>query len=497
MRRRRATLLAMVTLVAGLAAPGAPAFAAAASNPVPPLASPQAGLALRETFQAYRDNVVAITYTLRPKERPTGGEGRKVEDAVCGVIVDASGLIVTSADPFPDPGGDPKTTLIPVEFKVHLRGGRPVDAEAVGLDRELNLAYLRLKNPPAGIRPLRFAENTRLDAGDPVVVIGLLSRNYDYEPIFYTGLVNAVVTRPRRMYSLDIYLQDLSIGGLVVGPAGQPIGIVGEDVLKEAPSTDRMPSNVLSIFGSFTQGSRVGYPMVFPFSDFADDIASPPAIDAGEKRSWLGIVMQPLNEDLIAYWKLDVSGGIIISSVLDGSPADKAGLHAGDVLVSLQGEPLRITKDDELAEFRRQIERLGVGHAVDLVYLRKGEKRSLSFMLGEAPKTAWTAEEQKDDDLGVTVREITIDDIQAQNLEPTTRGVVVSELEQAGWCQLAGVQNDDIIQSMDNHPVADLASFRTQADRLREEKPEGTLLFVLRQGETLFIRVKTPFTKAR
>ena len=456
-------------------------------------ATATAGPAVREVFQSYRDNVVAITYTLRPKERPTGGEGRKVEDAVCGVIVDATGLIVTSADPFPDPGGDPKTTLIPVEFKVHLRGGRPVDADAVGLDREMNLAYLKLRTPPLGIRPLRFAEGSRLDIGDAVVVIGLLSRNYDYEPIFYTGLVNALVQRPRRMYSLDIYLQDLSIGGLVIGPAGQPIGIIGEDVLKEAPSTDRMPSNVLSIFGSFTQGSRVGYPMVFPFSDFADEIASPPALDAGEHRSWLGIVMQPLNEDLIDYWKLDVGGGIVISSVLDGSPADKAGLKAGDVLVSLQGEPVRVTKDEELAEFRRQIERLGIGRTVDLVYLRSGEKRTIAFPLGEAPKTAWTAEERKDEDLGVTVREIIIDDIQGQNLEPTTRGVVVSELEQAGWCQLAGLQTDDIIQKVDTHPITDVASFAAQADRLREEKPEGTLLFVLRQGETLFVRVKTPF----
>lgn len=469
--------------------------AAGAGPTAPPsIDGPQA---LREVYQSYRDNVVAITYTLRPKEKPTGGEGRKVEDAVCGVIVDATGLIVTSADPFPDPGGDPKTTLIPVEFKVHLPGGRPVDAEAVGLDRELNLAYLRLKSSPPGVRALRFAENARLDVGDPVVVIGLMSRNYDYEPTFFTGVVNAVVNRPRRMYSLNVYLQDLSIGGLVIGPGGQPIGIIGEDVLKEAPTNDRMPANVLSIFGSFTQGSRVGYPMVFPFVNFAADLTAPPAVDAGEKRSWLGIVMQPLNEDLIDYWKLDADGGIIISSVLEGSPAEKAGLKPGDILVSLQGEPLRITKEEELASFRRSIERLGVGKPVDLAYLRQGARHTASFALGEAPKTAWTAEELKDEDLGVTVREITIDDIQAQNLEPTVRGVVVSELEQAGWCQLAGVQTDDIIASADGHPITNLESFRAQTERLRDEKPEGVVFFVQRQGETLFIRVKTPFTKGR
>ena len=467
---------------------------AAAGASTAEAASPQT---LREVYQSYRDNVVAITYTLRPKEKPTGGDGRKVEDAVCGVIVDSSGLIITSGDPFPDPGGDPKTTLVPLEFKVHLRGGRPVDAEAVGLNRELNLAYLRLKNPPQGLRPLRFAESAKLDIGDPVVVIGLMSRNYDYEPIFYTGVVNAVLSRPRRMYSLDLFLQDLSIGGVVVGPGGQPIGIIGEDVLKEAPTGDHTPSNVLSIFGSLTQGARVGYPMVFPFVDFAADLTAPPAIDAGEKRSWLGIVMQPLNEDLIDYWKLDADGGIIISSVLEGSPAEKAGLKPGDIIISLQGEPVRVTKDEELAEFRRSIERLGVGKQVDLVYLRQGARLTTSFPLDEAPKTAWTAEELKDEDLGVTVREITIDDIQGQNLEPTTRGVVVSELEQAGWSQLAGLQQDDIIESVDGHVIVDLASYRTQTDRLKEDKPDGTVFFVLRQGETLFVRIKTPFTKGR
>lgn len=482
------------SVLRGASVPGVLLLALTMGAPLAAAATPSA---TKDIFQSFRDNVVAITYTLRPKEKPTGGEGRKVEDAVCGVIVDASGLIVTSADPFPDPGGDPKTTLTPVEFKVRLRGGRPMDAEAVGLDRDLNFAYLRLKNPPPGIRPVRFDPNARLEVGDDVIVLGLMSRNYEYEPIFYTGIVNAVVERPRRMYSLDMYLQDLTIGGLVLTGSGDPIGIIGEDVLKEAPSNDRMPSNILSIFGSFTQGNRVGYPMVFPYSIFAGGIASPPPIDAEAKRSWLGIVMQPLNEDLIDYWKLEAEGGVIISSVVDGSPAEKAGLLQGDILVSLQGEPLRITRDEDLADFRRRIERTKVGSEVELGYLRQGERRSLTLPVGEAPKTAWTAEEYEDDDMGLTVREITIDDLQAQNLGPATRGVVVSELEQAGWSQLGGLQVDDIIQAVDGHPIADLAGFREEARRLQEEKPEGTIFFVLRQTETLFVRIRTPWNAAR
>jgi len=446
---------------------------------------------LHAIHEQYRDNVVAITYTLRPKEKPRGGQGRKVEEAICGVLLDDKGLVLTSADPFPEPGGDPRTTLAPVEFEVHARDGKIHKAEVVGLDRELNLAWLRLTNPPPGIRALDFSRQT-MQVGDVVVVIGVLAKKYGYEPVLYTGFVNAVLARPRSMYSLDLHVQDLAIGGLVLSQAGRPIGIIGEDILEETPTSERTPGNTLSIFGSFTQGRRVGYPMVFPWSIFADKTTSPPPLEAAESRSWLGVVMQPLDEDLIDYWKLNVDGGIILASVVDGSPAARAGLQTADILVAIEGEPLHITRNEQLAEFRRRVERMGVGRAVGLTYMRAGEKRDVSITLDEAPKTAWTVEEEEDEGLGLTVREITMDDILGQNLEGTVRGVVVSEMERAGPAHLSGLQTGDIIQAVDRHPVTDLASWRGEAERVRDEKNEAILLLVQRQTETLFVRLRTP-----
>jgi serine protease Do len=270
--------------------------------------------------------------------------------------------------------------------------------------------------------------------------------------------------------------------------------LVGEDVLEDAPAgNDRMPGNTLSLFGSLTQGRRVGYPMVFPWELFSGGVASPPAIEEQEKRSWMGIIMQPLGEDLIHYWRLDADGGVIISSVLDGSPAQKAGLRTSDIVVGLQGQPITIRKDEDLGEFRRRVERLGVGSTVQLSYLREGVAREATLTLEEAPLTAFSAREMEDDDLGVTVRQITLDDLLGQNLDPATRGVVVSDLEQAGWGQLGGLQAGDIIQAVDGRPVEDTEGFGHQVDRLREEKPAATLLFVLRQTETLFVRLKTPW----
>jgi serine protease Do len=233
--------------------------------------------------------------------------------------------------------------------------------------------------------------------------------------------------------------------------------------------------------------------MVFPVSVFAGSLAAPPPIPAVEIRSWLGIIMQPLNEDLIEYWNLDADGGIIISSVIEGSPAEEAGLQVADIIIALEGEPLAITKEEDLAGFRRSIELKGVGARTHLTLLREGVRQEVSLQLGLAPVTAWTAEEYEDEDLGLTVREITLNDIQGQNLGQDTEGVVVSELEQAGSMQLAGLLQGDIIQQVDGHAVTDLGSFREQVERLRDEKPRSTVLFVLRQIETLFVAVRTPW----
>jgi S1-C subfamily serine protease len=124
--------------------------------------------------------------------------------------------------------------------------------------------------------------------------------------------------------------------------------------------------------------------------------------------------------------------------------------------------------------------------------MRAGERRDVSITLDEAPKTAWTVEEEEDEGLGLTVREITMDDILGQNLEGTVRGVVVSEMERAGPAHLSGLQTGDIIQAVDRHPVTDLATWRGEAERVRDEKHEAILLLVQRQTETLFVRLRTP-----
>lgn len=462
------------------------------------LALPASALAKGERADAaalverFGSSVVPVRYTLRPQEAPPGGDGQKLEQVVCGVLAGADGTVVIPGDAFPDPGGDPRLTLEPVEFAVLGRDESEHPAQAIGFDRELNLGFLRLAGGiPAGLRPVSFEGDPQIRVGQAVWVLGLLPQRYGYPLAFWPAQVNAAIDKPRRMFSLTTPVQDLSIGGLVVTGDGKVLGLVGEDVLPPQRNPGELPENALSILGSLSQGPRIGYPMLFPGPLFAASLSAPPPPERRPVRSWFGITMQPLSRPLAAYWKIDASGGVIVTSVVDDSPAQAAGLQTGDVLVSLGGAPIAVREDADLAAFRQKIERLPAGEAVPLRVWRAGEPRDVVLRPEAAPPTGFLAEEYRDEDFGLTVREITIDFRQTQNLPVDLLGVVVSELESGGWAEVAGLEPGDLVLRVDELPTPDLAAFRAALDAARVQRTRQAVFFVQRGADTQFVAVRT------
>jgi len=443
-------------------------------------------------LERYQGSVVPIRYTQRPREAPAGGEGQKVERVVCGVIVGDDGLIAISGDPFPQPGQDPRTTLDPVEFVMLGAGEVEYAAEAIGLNRDLNLAYLRLDGKvPGGYQAVRFDPDVPIRIGQPILVLGLLPERYDYARTFWTGRVSAAIEEPRSMYAVTTFVQDLSIGGLAVTQDGIPLGLIAEDVLPPASRSRELPANPLAIFGSLSQGPRVGYPMIFPVALFADDLSSPPELEREPARAWFGITMQPLSRSLGDYWKIDNPGGVIVSSVLEGSPAEAAGIQPGDVLLQVGDEVITTREAPGLIRFRQMVEKLPAGEEAPLSVWRDGAEVDLVIRPSRAPRTGFLALDHEDVNFGLTVRELTPDVIQGRGLSSDTQGVVIAELEPAGWAMVSGLHVGDIILRVDETIVSDLDAFRGILDQLREARAPETYFFVQRGVETLFVRVRT------
>jgi S1-C subfamily serine protease len=453
---------------------------------------------LQDAYHDARGRVVGITYTLKAMESEPGVEGPKADGVLCGVVVDASGLILTVGDIFPEPGGDPRQTFSPTDFKVHYGDGKTAPATAVGIDRGLNLAYLRMAAESADeLRPAKFRDNPPLEVGDPVIVIGVLGRKYGFAPAIFRTTINAAVQGKIPLFGVDALLQDLALGGLVLRRDGSAAGIVAKDLIAEDLDDNRSPGNILSILANMGQPQvrRPGYAMILPFSAFSSSLASPPPMDlaADVKRAWIGIVMQALSSDLRDYWKLPVTGGIIVGSVVEGSPAQEAGIRPGDVITAFDGDPLRIAEDAQLSDFRRKVEVMGVGRETDVQVYRDRTPLTVRMKLGEAPKTASRADEYEDEEFGVTVREITIDTQQALNLDPNFRGVVVAETEESGWADIGGLVPDDVILSVNGGKVSSVEEVRSSFQEIRKARAPEAVFFVMRPPDTLFVRVKTDF----
>ena len=485
-----------VPVVSHRPAPSSPAAIQAAGDAAPAAVSASPPSAYARLLRDAAPSVVAVQFQVRPKERPKGGEGPKARQILCGVVVGPPGQVLISGDFFPELDEGPGA-VEPFDFRLVLQGGEEVPAEAVGVDRELNLGFLRADPALLGsTRPVRFDPSTEAHVGDEVVIVGLLSPQQGTDRVFYRALINGVLEQPRRRYTLDIPLQDLAIGGLVLLKDGRPLGIVGEDLLPEGPP-EVHPPNVLSLFGSANQGPRPGYPVVLPYQAFARFLDSPPKLqeESLERRGWLGITMQPLTRDLAAYWGIQAPGGVIVTSVIEGSPASQAGLAPGDIILSVDGQEIPIREIADLPLMQRRIRSAGAGRAVPVAIWRGGTTRQVEVRLASSPVTVSTAEEFESERFGLKVRELTFDFLQAANLSSETRGVLVTALERAGWAQVSGLQPGDIIHKVDGQPTPDLESFRKALETAATEKRPEAMFFVLRDYQTQFVRVKTDWTE--
>lgn len=375
-----------------------------------------------------------------------GGREIKSESFGSGVIVSTQGHVVTNHHV----AGKPR------RLRCTLWDKRELDARLVGTDPLTDIAVIQLQ-PASGteLGPLpvaRFGDSSRLEVGDSVLAMGsplALSQSVTL------GIVsNLEMTMPELFWPATFELDGEETGSLVKW--------IGHDA-QIFPGNSGGP--LVSLSGEIVGINEIslGLAGAIP-GNLARDVAERLIAEGRIERSWIGLRLQPL---LAADRG---GGGVLVSSVVPGSPAAASGLAAGDVLLSYAGSALDVRYGEQLPEVNRLILDTPVGSEVELAYRRDGAERRTTVMT--VSRGAAQGAEQVVEELGVTVRELTLLSSKELGREPGS-GVLVSSVRPGSAAAEAKppIQPGDIIVTLGGRPVPGIGSLRTHVDAASDSVP--------------------------
>lgn len=373
---------------------------------------------------------------------------RKTQSLGSGVIVDAArGLVITNNHVIADAD----------QITVNLRDGRNLEAELVGSDPDTDVAVVRVK--PEKLTALKLADSDALKVGDFVVAIG---NPFGLGQTVTSGIVSALARSGLGITDYDDLIQtDASInpgnsGGALVNLRGELIGIN------------------TAIYSQ--SGGNIGIGFAIPIN-MARQIMDQ-LVERGEvRRGFLGAQMQDLNPELAEAFGLSVNEAAVLVDVIEGAPAAKAGLAAGDVVTHVNGR--RVTS---AAELRTRVGLSAIGAKVDLTYLRDGSERHASVVVGDREDGATQAKFRNERFADTSVGEIPEDSPAYGRVQ----GVMAYKVGRNSPAWAAGLRDGDIITSVNRQPTPSVPVFLEVVNRIGGQ----LLLGVLRGNQAAYMVIR-------
>ena len=333
-----------------------------------------------------------------------------------GFIVDSEGRIVTNAHVVE--GG--------TRIRVKLHDRREYIAEVLGVDKSTDLALLKI-NASGPLPKVRFGRSEDLRLGQWVFAIG---SPYGFDYTVTRGIVSGLARRlPDSNYvpfiQTDAAVNPGNSGGPLFNTKGQVIGV---------------NSQIFSASGSFA-----GLSFAIP-SDVVVDIVEQLEKEGEVNRGWLGIAFQEVDQELASSFGLSSPKGALVTQVLPDSPAEKAGIEDGDIILRYGNTPLKHSRDlPPLVGGTRS------GKRVQLTLLRDGRERRLDVKIGRLDDRdgvqAFSGAPAADNALGMRLKDNDADG------PARGQGVVVAAMAADGRAALAGIEVDDLILRIDGKLV--------------------------------------------
>jgi len=368
-----------------------------------------------------------------------------------GFIIDNSGLILTNNHVVADAD----------EIEVMLLDEREFPAKVVGRDPETDVALVKI-DTGEDLPVARLGDSGAMQVGDWVIAIG---NPYGLDHTVTVGVVSAKERRIGmgnydRFIQTDAMINPGNSGGPLVNIRGEVVGI-----------------------NTAIAGLRTGIGFAVPIN-IAKSIL-PDLRDKGKvERAWLGVTIQPVTPDFQESLGLKEKRGAIVSEVVKDSPADKAGLEVGDVILEFEGRAVRSSW-----ELPEMVGLEPVGKKAKLVILRDGKKRQMRVKLGEKPSSEVLAEKKTEgrSELGLNVHDITPDVMRRYRLPDDIEGVVVTDVSFKSPAERAGIKEGDVIMKIGWTRIKSAEHFYEISGNLNAGVQ---MLLIYRDGDQFFVPVR-------
>ena len=203
-------------------------------------------------------------------------------------------------------------------------------------------------------------------------------------------------------------------------------------------------------------------------------------------KAWIGVATQPLLPPLTTQMGFGDLRGLRITRVYPGTEAEKSGLQVGDVVVSLNGEPLIPEGKQDSNLLVRRARDLEIEGVAKLGLLRDQQPLDLEIRLERTRLSRVEARRHVDNDFELTVRELTFFDRDERRWDSSVRGVLTASVDPGGWAGLGGVRKGDLILKVAGAEIKGLKSFRKALAKAAQERPERVVFVVLRGSRTYF-----------
>jgi len=381
----------------------------------------------------------------QPKEHKSAGLGS-------GVIVSSDGYIITNSHVIKDAD----------EIKVTLTDKKEYAGRVIGSDPKTEIAVVKIE---AKDLPTVFWGNSdALQVGEVVLAVGNpygLNQTVTMGIVSALGRANVGIADYEDFIQTDAAINPGNSGGALVNIKGELIGI------NTAIYT--------------TSGGYQGIGFAIP-SNMVKSIMASLIKEGKVTRGWLGVTIQKVTPELAKQFNLKEDAGALVGDIMENSPAEKAGLQRGDIILEYDGK-----KIEEPNILRNMVANNLPGEEHTAVVMRDGKTKNVTITIGELPSDAQQPVETGDYQnvmKGITVQDVSPELAKKLRIPDKIKGVIISDIEDSSMA--AGIlAQGDVIQEINRRKVTGTKNYTDVVSKIK--KDESVLLLVFRGGSSLFV----------